>query len=451
MKKLLTFLFVICAIQYTTAQSCADGSYEFADMVAIFTANNCTTCHGVQGGLNLSDYNNVTTGGNSGAGGCGPYADPISFLIGKADGTLTAADGCGGAMPNGAAYGTVTFSAADVAAIQAWQTAGAPEFCPVPPANDLCADATVLACGGVLTGEDSSTSTDQSADAGCSMGTGVWYTIVGTGDNVTIDITNDAFDVEVAIASGACGALTNISCTDGGTTSESTTFPTVAGTTYYIYVGDYLTGGTDAGTFDLAVTCVPPPPPPANDMCADAIAIPVNADLACGMATNATIEGATDSGLDVPPEDNTICGGTEDDDVWFSFVATGTAHQIDLTNITGSTTDLYHSVWAGSCGTLTNIVCSDPNTSVLTGLTPGTTYYVRVYSWTATTGQDSVFDICVGTPPPPPANDECVDAIALTAETGTCTGTTPGTTTSSTESLPGCIGTANDDVWFSFV
>ena len=148
MKKLLTCLLVFCSIQYTTAQSCADGSYEFADMVAIFSDNDCLGCHGAQGGLDLDNYNNVIAGGNRGT--CPPnYNTPIDFIIGKADGTLTAGDGCGGAMPNGSAFGTVTFDAAEVAAIQAWRDAGAPEFCPVevactlqaPPCN-TCPDPT---------------------------------------------------------------------------------------------------------------------------------------------------------------------------------------------------------------------------------------------------------------------------------------------------------------------
>lgn len=111
------------------AQTCPDGSYQFSDMVSIFTNNGCTNCHGFAGGLNLSDYANVTTGGNQGAGGCGPYADPLSFLVGKIDGSLTAADACGNAMPQGIGYGNSAISAGDLAAIQTWIDAGASEIC----------------------------------------------------------------------------------------------------------------------------------------------------------------------------------------------------------------------------------------------------------------------------------------------------------------------------------
>src|SRR5690606_19693235 len=62
----------------------------------------------------------------------------------------------------------------------------------------------------------------------------------------------------------------------------------------------------------------------------------------------------------------------------------------------GSTTDLYHSVYAGTCGTPgAAIVCSDPNSSSVTGLIPGNTYFVRIFSWTSSAGQTSVFDLCI--------------------------------------------------------
>lgn len=121
-------------VQELTAQSCSDGSYQFSDIVSIFAGAGCNGCHGAAGGLNLSDYNNVIVGGNRGQGGCGPYPDALSFLIGKVDGSLSQGDFCGGAMPNGTPFGSAGMSASDIAEVQAWIDAGAPEFCP-PPCN----------------------------------------------------------------------------------------------------------------------------------------------------------------------------------------------------------------------------------------------------------------------------------------------------------------------------
>lgn len=47
--------------------------------------------------------------------------------------------------------------------------------------------------------------------------------------------------------------------------------------------------------------------------------------------------------------------------------------------------------------------------------------------------------------------DNCAGATALTVFTNTCGGATAGTTAGATQSQPGCVGTADDDVWYSFV
>jgi hypothetical protein len=50
-----------------------------------------------------------------------------------------------------------------------------------------------------------------------------------------------------------------------------------------------------------------------------------------------------------------------------------------------------------------------------------------------------------------PSNDNCSGAIALTVYGSSCGGATNGDVSGATESLPGCVGTANNDVWFKFV
>lgn len=236
------------------------------------------------------------------------------------------------------------------------------------------------------------------------------------------------------------------------------------GTYYYatrfrLNSGAYVYGGIDSSnngnfwngtTYNSGVLTVTPPPAPANDDCSGAYSVTVNTDLTCTSVTAGTLVGATASTTDA-----TACGGTEDDDVWFSFVATATTHQISLNNITGSTTDLYHSLWTGAdCASLTLVpgTCSDPNTSTPVGLTIGTTYYIRVYSWTATAGQTSAFNVCVGTLPPPPANDECATAVVLTPGGTFATNPVVGTNNSATNSnppAPGCASFAGGDVWYS--
>ncbi|MBQ0768680.1 MAG: T9SS type A sorting domain-containing protein [Bizionia sp.] len=233
------------------------------------------------------------------------------------------------------------------------------------------------------------------------------------------------------------------------TTSTTATFSTLTpSTTYDFYVRSDCGGGTFSAWVLISYTT--PATPPANDECVDAIDLTVNADLACTVVTSGTTVAATAS---PQPDDAT---GTPDNDVWFTFTATNNSHQISLTNViavVGTSTDMGMSVFDDAAGcnmTATNEVGeSDPNTLMLTGLTVGNSYYVRVYGWSSVNSAQTTFDICVGTPLPPPANDECSGALPITASTdSTCDNAVSGTTQSATASASGCTG--GKDVWYSF-
>lgn len=252
--------------------------------------------------------------------------------------------------------------------------------CPPPaPANDLCATATPLACGDALVGETSASSTDQSADVGCAMGTGVWYSFVGDGNLIALDITNDSFDAEIAIATAAscAGPFTNVSCTDGGTTAESVLFPSVAGTTYYIYVGDFATAGTDGGTFDIAITSCAPPPP--GNECSDPIPYP--GDVEAGTCvTGFDFTPFTDSGMPSP-----TCDFGGDAVAWFSWTApivTAAGDPIDLIFDDGdgqaSDCNIGIEAYETDCTTPASNCLSNVSGN-LTGLTQGTDYVLLIY------------------------------------------------------------------------
>lgn len=330
-------------------------------------------------------------------------------------------------------------------------------LCPPPPANDECSGAITLTvnpdlnCGTTTSGTVENATTSSQGIGGCS-GTAdddVWYSFVATGTVHTIDILNvtgSVTDMYHSVFSGTCGSIgAAIECSDANGSVITGLTP---GNTYYVRVYTFTSTGGQNTTFDVCVGT--PPPPPANDECNNAEVLGVNPDYSCAVSGSGTVSGATES------SQSNGCSGTADDDVWFSFVATNSTHVIDLYNIVGSVTDMYHSVYSGSCGALgAALVCSDPNHSTLTGLTPGNTYYVRVYTYTSTPLQTTNFDICVGTPPPPPANDNCPGAYSVNVNAdGSCTDVTNGSVGSATasgQSLGGCFGTADDDVWFSFV
>src|SRR5690606_36036317 len=123
------------------------------------------------------------------------------------------------------------------------------------------------------------------------------------------------------------------------------------------------------------------------------------------------------------------------------FTATGTAHRIALSNVSGST-DMAMALYSGACGSLVQVACSDPNTLNATGLTAGSVYYVRVWTFTSTATTRASFDICVGTQPPVPANDDCSGAVSLTVNPDLLCGSFAqrytDSATASTETAPTC-------------
>ncbi len=215
-----------------------------------------------------------------------------------------------------------------------------------------------------------------------------------TTECVNINLSNTGTWTGVFVTDN-CPNIGGASCLASNTNSSGNPsisgFNVTSGTTYYITVSTYPSPQCTAFDLDI-VSC---PAPPSNDECAGATAVTVNNDNTCTFTTAGTVAAATGSA------DGNTCFGTDDDDVWFSFVATSTKHYVDLLNVAGSTTDLYHVLYSGSCGSLTQLYCSDANTSTANGLTIGATYFIRVYSYTSTGGQNTTFDVCVNSDPPP--------------------------------------------------
>ena len=329
----------------------------------------------------------------------------------------------------------------------------------LPPLNDECTGAypvTVnpdFVCTSVTSGTVNAATASATPNTVC-FGTAdddVWFSFVATATTHQISLTNvlgSTTDLYHSLWTGAdCSSLNLVagSCSDA---NISTPTGLTIGDTYYIRVYTYTAAIGQTTTFDVCIGSFPPAP--ANDDCSGALTVTVNPDLGCGSVTAGSVASATASAVN-----DTVCGGTEDDDVWFSFVATDTTHQISLLNAAGSTTDLYHSLWTGTdCSSLSAVPnsCSDADTSAPTGLTIGDTYYIRVYTWTATPGQTTTFNVCVGTLPPPPTNDDCDGAIALTNGGVYADNPVTGTNASATDSTPpapGCAQYLGGDVWYT--
>ncbi len=169
-------------------------------------------------------------------------------------------------------------------------------------------------------------------------------------------------------------------------------------TTYYYFIYAYnnsaCSGGptyNTSGALSGSATTLPS----FNDNCTAAFPLTVNPTLTCTTSTSGTTVSATQS--------QAACAGTADDDVWYRFTATATSHIITVTPTTLS--DAVFQVFSGTCGgTLTSLGCIDNTvgsaieTSTISGLTSGVTYYVRVHSYGNGSGQGT-FSICVTTMP----------------------------------------------------
>lgn len=147
---------------------------------------------------------------------------------------------------------------------------------PAPaPANDECPAAIALVvddtfCNGTNTNGTNIGSTDSGVTPATCFAYGlndVWYSFVAPADAATVDVSTDflggtLYDTEVALYSGACGALTQVACdNDGGIVLQPNGFSwnslivnaaVTAGQTYYVRVAGY--SDDQVGSFCLRVS-----------------------------------------------------------------------------------------------------------------------------------------------------------------------------------------------------
>ncbi|MBK9175218.1 MAG: T9SS type A sorting domain-containing protein [Flavobacteriales bacterium] len=277
------------------------------------------------------------------------------------------------------------------------------------PANDECAAAISVTVGTVCEPINGSLdgATQSVAPATCSGFTAsaandVWYSFVATAASTTVQVTGGGdnttgVDPVLEVYAGSCADLASLGCVDATLrgAAETLLVTTTPGATYYyrVYYWPYTAAQT---VFDFT-TCVFAIPAPWNDDCATPMPlVPGATCVQVGFSTT----GATES---LPSID---CGGFTSPnalDVWFSFVATATDHTVGVFG--PNEADAMVEIFSGDCGSLVSLGCEDstfPMTAgeattenlVQSGLTVGTTYYVRVYDW-GHFSDDHFFEICV--------------------------------------------------------
>ena len=124
------------------------------------------------------------------------------------------------------------------------------------PSNSTCGNATTLSCGSTLAGTTVGTPGNAHNISGASISNyGVWYTFIGDGNETTITVTDESYDVALEIASSdsPCSGIVHITEQDD---PETYTFTTESGKYYYAYVAHYSSTGTTTGTFNISRTCV---------------------------------------------------------------------------------------------------------------------------------------------------------------------------------------------------
>jgi hypothetical protein len=259
------------------------------------------------------------------------------------------------------------------------------------PANDFCANATPITSSTTTCNNTAGTlnlaTTFTATPNACGSNNDVWYSFVAQSSNPIITISGALLNARAQLLSGTCTGGFN---TVGGCPASATTAASglTVGNTYYVRV--YSTSN-DADDFNICIL-----DRPSNDDCTGAIALPVNSTCA---KTMGTLAGATTSGL------TSTCTGTVGPDVWYQFVATSNNTTITLDNFGANFSGTRRiQLYRGTCGSLINVNCitntTAPLSMVSATLIPGTTYYVRVFSSSATTPvTDAGFSICISTPP----------------------------------------------------
>ena len=345
---------------------------------------------------------------------------------------------------------------------------------PAAPANDECGGAVTLGiqsyaaigCPGSVPGTTlgaTISTVPASATFPSSSDDDVWYQFIASATSHIVRFCNVTYPLGAAVNMGivlhpgcASGDVeitgTGITVTIASGTGTASLSGLTSGTTYKLRV---LTSGTTSrANFDISV--LSPPPAPANDDCAGATPFSISAFGGCSYVGVST-SGATQTATPVPS-----CTGTgNNDDIWHTITPTisgsYTIRYNTLTAVTGTASTVGYDLYTGACASLTAVplACNAGFGSAGSGsistpaLTAGTTYYLRL--WVGAASNSGTWNMCVENPAPPPANDDCAAAIAMPAFTvGGAAATITGTTDAATQSIVGCLGTADDDVWYSF-
>lgn len=369
---------------------------------------------------------------------------------------------------------------------------------PSAPDNDNCSSAQAIpgpfpnTISGTVAGATVETNpivtgaTGGAFTSGMSSRKGVWYTVVGTGNTMTASLcsTLPVFDSVMMVMCGTCDGLTVIGLDDDSCTGAVGTLSTVswcsrAGTTYFIWVANFVTTGLPTNNFQITISDNDTPCTTAFN-CATCLGTPgpfTETEPGYGIHTNDGCDSTPNRFTDIPapgPAPSIIRGtsrgviGNRDTD-WYRFQAP-TNGTISITIDTLSTAAQAQLVSLGAGGTCpsTSVVntpvflsrCTTGTQSASANVTAGTWYAIRVVGGVGlqVTPAGTIFGgqmpggmtyqytmtVSIVPPLPPPPNNDCAGAEVVGP--GTIIRTNAGATTDGAASC----ATSSGDVWFEY-
>jgi len=150
-------------------------------------------------------------------------------------------------LSNGVTYDLSGCSADSYSQRDQFRNPNGPKIKGPAPSNDAPSGAIPLAVGQSARADTGAASLPPEEPMSCtSAGRTVWYTVTGTGGDVTLDTAGSNFDTALAVYVDDGGGLTEIACNDDEpmfdpirTLQAVVSFPTQAGVTYYVQVGGF--------------------------------------------------------------------------------------------------------------------------------------------------------------------------------------------------------------------
>ncbi|MBL8860209.1 MAG: right-handed parallel beta-helix repeat-containing protein [Planctomycetes bacterium] len=278
-----------------------------------------------------------------------------------------------------------------------------------------------------------------------------WYRFQAPATDQFIATATAQFPISIQLrqlsGSGTCTTNTLVGSVATASRCQTATLSTsvTLGNWYALKVSPTPTNGyyVGASSTNYVATAIVGGPP-TNDNCATATVIPTAGTGGAGVNGNnaaASLDGSA-----------TGCSVSVDRDVWYSFQPNATATWRISTCATASL-DTVVEVYDACGGSL--VGCNDDfvgcgsgvQSSVELALSSATTYRIRVAS-KGFPAAGAPFNLVVVRPPP--ANDNCANAIAMPAFSGGVSSIAGSNVGATTESTPTYCGTSGADVWYSF-